>query len=140
MSRWTNAIFNLLLTSVANPCAAEFLPLTPGNSWTYREAATGQSFTVSVAGDRYLIGRNVYYAIRGYGEGTYAGYPAPGSGQLLVRTDEAGNLVYWDGERKMDMLLTSFEQVSGSWWMAPYRHCTEEGRTMAGRGSHADQR
>jgi hypothetical protein len=112
-----------------NACAlagADFFPLQNGNTWTYREATTGQTFTVRV-GQPVTIGGNVYYKLSGYAES-----------DLLARVEPVyGALVYWDEMRSQDILLTSFEQFEGGYWIAPFRPCPEQvGQGQLQRGNH----
>jgi hypothetical protein len=104
--------------------AGEFLPLAPGNNWTYRDAVSGQSFSISV-GNPVNVNQRVYYSLRGYTEDV-----------LLVRMNEYGNIVYWDQERERDILLTSFEIVPRAWFEAPHRMCPQEGQPQEAPGIH----
>lgn len=114
-----------LAVSVADAYSADLLPLAPGNGWTYRNAATGESFSVRVGSPVYLNER-VYHSLRGY-----AAEP------LLVRVNEYGNIVYWDEEAGQDVLLISFEAVPRAWWEAPKRgECTDQGQTTGERVAH----
>src|SRR5215470_17068916 len=99
------------LTFTVNVHAAELLPLAPGNTWTYRDAITGESFNVQV-GTQVYLNKRLYHTLLGYVED-----------QLLVRIDEYGNIVYWDEETGHDLLLISFEPVPTAWWEAPRRGC-----------------
>jgi hypothetical protein len=105
---------------------ADFLPLHEGNMWTYREPVTGQTLTVTV-GSPVTIASHVYYDLIGY-TGT----------DLLVRIEETyGALVYWDGDRNQELLLTSFEQFEGGHWLAPFRPCPEQdGQGQLKLGNH----
>lgn len=115
----------LLITTAALANAGEFLPLQTGNTWTYRENATGQSFTVSV-GVPFLIEETVYHSLRGYV-----------SGPVLVRFDEAQNqIVYFDEERRLELPFISFAPFESGWWNAPLRPCEEEGQTAEKPGRH----
>ncbi len=105
---------------------ADFFPLQTGNTWTYRAAATGETFNVRV-GDTVDNGGKVYYKLSGYTDA-----------DLLVRAEEVyGQLVYWDGNRNQEFLLTSFEPFEGGYWVAPFRPCPEQvGQTQVKRGNH----
>ena len=105
---------------------ADFFPLREGNAWTYRDAATGQSFSVRV-GQPVSIAGNVYYRLTGYTDS-----------ELQVRMDPVyDELVYWDDLRNQDILLTSFEPFEGGYWFAPLRPCPEQdGQTQVKRGTH----
>ncbi len=113
---------NLFKTAIVaiglHSCAlfgADFFPLQQGNTWTYREPATGQTFNVRV-GQPVTIAGHVYYDLVGYT-----------NTDLLVRIEETfGSLVYWDNTRNQEFLLTSFEQFEGGHWEAPFRPCPEQ--------------
>ena len=124
---------NLLKTAIVaiglHSCAllgADFFALQEGNTWTYREPVTGQTFSVRV-GPLVTIAGHVYYDLVGY-TGT----------DLLVRIEETyGALVYWDGAGNQDVLLTSFEQFEGGHWVAPFRPCPEQdGQGQLKLGNH----
>ena len=106
--------------------AADFIPLQPGNTWTYREPSSGQTFTVRV-GLPVTIAGHQYYDLTGY---TSTG--------LLVRIEETnGTLVYWDGLRNQEILLTDFEQFEGGYWLAPFRPCPlQDGQGQLKLGTH----
>lgn len=106
---------SLMMLLAMGGVAGDFLPLAPGNQWTYEDAATGQSFTVRVGNTPYFLNQQVYQTLHGY---------TPD--KLLVRTNEYGNIVYWDQERETDLMLTSFEIVPGAWFQAYGRECPEE--------------
>jgi hypothetical protein len=122
--------FKAVTVAIAINCCvlmgADFFPLRPGNTWTYREASSGQTFTVRV-GDAVNTGGNVYYQLTGY----------VGS-DLLVRIEPVyGTLVYWDAVKNQETLLTDFEQFEGGRWLAPFRPCPEQaGQTQVARGTH----
>lgn len=56
------AVAGLLACSASS---ADFFPLETGNTWTYKEAKTGQPFTVRV-GLPSLINQRAYYSLSGY--------------------------------------------------------------------------
>lgn len=105
---------------------ADFFPLQEGNTWTYREAATGQTFNVRV-GEPVTLAGHVYYDLAGYTDT-----------DLQVRIEETfGALVYWDGNRNQEVLLTSFEQFEGGHWLAPFRPCDlQDGQGQLKLGNH----
>lgn len=126
---------NLLKTAVlaiaVNSClllGADFLPLRDGNTWTYREAGSGQTFTVRV-GEPTTIAGNIYYKLTGY---------AVSDLLVRVKVEEVNHsLVYWDDARNQEFLLTSFEPFEGGYWFAPFRPCPEQvGQTQVKRGIH----
>ncbi|MCC6393351.1 MAG: hypothetical protein IT167_22310 [Bryobacterales bacterium] len=99
-----------------------FFPLQMGNTWIYREAGTGQSFTVTV-GTPVLMNGRVYHPIRGYT-----------AARLLARMDEQNNLVQVNEETGAEQVITSFTPFEGGWWQAPSRECDQEGQTLSRRG------
>jgi hypothetical protein len=113
----------LALFSTAGALAADFLPLKEGNTWTYRDASTGRSFTIKTGTQFYIDGR-VYYSLAGYADSSAT---AP---KLPVRIDERGDLVYFDEEKYVERVLTSFTPFERGWWEAPARMCAEEGQTL----------
>lgn len=105
---------------------ADFFPLQDGNTWTYREPITGQTFSVQVGKPATMAG-NVYYKLTGYVDS-----------DLLVRIEPVyGALMYWDAASNQEILLTSFEQFEGGRWVAPHRPCPEQdGQGQLKRGNH----
>jgi hypothetical protein len=105
---------------------ADFFPLQEGNTWTYREPASGQTFNVRV-GQPSTIAGHLYYDLIGYTDT-----------DLQVRIEEMfGALVYWDGLRNQEFLLTSFEQFEGGHWLAPFRPCPlQDGQGQLKLGNH----
>lgn len=101
--------------------AASFFPLQTGNRWTYREAKTGQTFTVQVNVPTFVNGR-VYHSLNGYV-----------SKRLLVRINEVGDLVYLNEDQATEHVLTSFTPFEGGYWNAPFRQCDQEGQTLRNR-------
>jgi hypothetical protein len=99
--------------------AAEYMPLATGNNWTYQNTAIGASFTVSVGAKQDVNGQS-YYTLTGYT-----------NSQLLVRNDQFGNLFYWDANRGMDLLLTSFEIAPGDYFVARDRPCSDSAGQVA---------
>jgi len=116
---------SLMMLLAMGGVAGDFLPLAPGNQWTYQDSVTGQSFTVHVGVTQYFLNQHVYQMLHGY---------APD--KLLVRTNEYRNIVYWDQERETDLMLTSFEIVPGAWFQAYGRECPEEGQPQENRVAH----
>jgi hypothetical protein len=107
---------------------ADFFPLQEGNKWTYREAVTGETFSIRV-GQAVPAGGHTYYKVTGYAES-----------DLLVRVnveDTYRSLVRWDQTRNLEVLLTSFEPFEGGYWLAPARPCPEQaGQTQVQPGVH----
>uniref|UniRef100_Q027M5 Intracellular proteinase inhibitor BsuPI domain-containing protein n=1 Tax=Solibacter usitatus (strain Ellin6076) TaxID=234267 RepID=Q027M5_SOLUE len=121
--------FKTALIAIGLNCClsgADFLPLREGNSWTYREPVSGQTFSVRV-GPSTTTGGNSYFKLTGYLDT-----------ELLVRAEEVfGSLMYWNEARKQEFLLTSFEPFEGGYWLAPGRACPEQdGQTQNKRGTH----
>jgi hypothetical protein len=126
MSLFKTAALALALNSCAL-LGADFFPLQNGNTWTYREPVTGQTFTVRV-GQPVTTAGNLYYKLTGYADS-----------DLLVRIEPVnGALVYWDDARNQEILLTSFEPFEGGYWSAPFRPCPDQaGQTQLKRGNHS---
>ena len=115
----------LICTAILPICslsAADFFPLAQGNTWTYRNALTGASFTVTV-GAPATINERVYYSLEGY-------MPKP----VLVRLDEQKNLTQVDPDTGREQTLTVFSTSDN--WTAPSRTCPQQGSTLERRGSH----
>lgn len=125
MQRVVTAVWWTMLASVMGLSGADFLPLAPGNQWTYQDAASGQSFTVRVEMTQYYLNQNVYNVLKGYSPN-----------KLLVRVNEFGNIVFWDLDRETDVLLTSFEVVPGAWFEAAGRQCPGVGQPQERRVQH----
>ncbi len=104
--------------SAAAVCGGDFLPLAQGNTWTYRESASGQTFTVRVGTPVAMQSGRVYHALTGYVDR-----------QLLVRNDENQQLMYLDEDSGQERFLTSF-LADGHIWAAPHRNCTNQGHTQ----------
>ena len=115
----------LMVLSAAGLSAAEFLPLAPGNNWTYQDTVTGSNFTVEIGVVQLYANNHVYHMLRGY-------TPMP----VWVRINEYGNAVYWDGEQRSDVMLTAFETGFGGWFEAGARECPEQGQAQEKRGVH----
>ena len=107
--------------------AAELMPLSLGNYWVYREARTGETFTIRVGQPVALQSGNVYHYLIGYTASSY----------VLARIDTNGNLVALDEENGVETLLTGFAEPEGRWWPAPGRgECAtvkQEGQTQEKR-------
>ncbi len=112
-----------IATAATSVWGAEFFPLREGNSWTYRNAANGQAFTVTV-GSPYILNDRIYYSVRGY-----TNQP------VLVRLDEQSELLVVDQETYSEQKLISFQPSNGS-WEAPFRICSQQGQTAEQRGVH----
>ena len=114
----TKTILTILFagaTAFAAQNASDYLPLQPGNEWTYRDQRGLATMTVRV-GTPALIGGNVYHRLIGY-------VAEP----LWVRFN-ADTLVYRDEERNQDLPLTLFASLDGPWFHAPFRGCEQEGQ------------
>ena len=110
--------------TVAGP--ADFLPLANGNTWTYRDATTGQSFDVRV-GTPIVINDRVYYSLRGFS-----------TKQLFVRQNEYGNLVMLDEEQQDERIVTSFENSPLVGQFEAYgRQCPATGAVLKDRTDYA---
>jgi hypothetical protein len=124
MSSAFRAAFAALAIGVCTLSGADFFPQQLGNSWTYREAATGQSFTVRV-GTPVFINNRVYQTLQGYTNAV-----------LMVRQDERKQLIMYNESAGVEQILTSFEPFEGGWWEAPTRPCEQLGQTLFQRGRH----
>jgi hypothetical protein len=122
MKWFKHSLIPALLTACVLP-GADFFPLREGNTWTYKEPVTGDTFSVRV-GQPVTIAENVYYKLTGYTDA-----------ELLARVEPVyGTLVYWDDARHLDVLLTSFESFEGGYWYAPLRPCPDQaGQTQIKR-------
>ncbi len=110
-----------LITAAA---AADFFPLKTGNTWTYQNHSTGQTFTVSV-GTPVVSHDQVYYSLSGF---------TPS--RILVRINDNKDLVQIDEETGREQIVTSFTPFEGGWWNAPARGCDTMGQTKVRRGEH----
>ncbi len=104
--------------------ASDFFPLQPGNRWIYREARTGQTLTMQVGVPTLTNGR-LYYSLSGYVQS-----------RLLVRTNEAGDLVYLNEDHSTEFVLTPFTPFEGGWWQAPFRQCDQQSQAVRNRGGY----
>jgi hypothetical protein len=104
---------------------ADLFPLRGGNSWTYRDSTTGQTFTMSVSGTLFYLNDHTYYSLRGYTDQP-----------ILVRLDEQQDLVVFDQEAYTERKLISFQPSDTYWWEAPNRTCEQEGQTAERRVLH----
>jgi hypothetical protein len=104
--------------------AADYLPLKPGNGWVYRDASTGQTFTVRV-GAQLFANQHVYHALF-----DYAG------DKSFVRVNGSGNLVALDEETGQEVLITAFGAVSSGWFEAQRRMCPQHGQAQEKPGVH----
>ena len=100
------AIAALLAAPAAQ--AADFLPLSPGNRWTYR-AASGETFEIKIGLNPIATGGGlVYQSLTGY-----AAEP------LLVRRGDDG-VVYWlNQEFEREEILADFRPLSGAFYSTP---------------------
>lgn len=108
----------LLLSLCAAGAAADFLPLEPGNSWTYRQTGGNETFTITVGTTPAVIGGEVYYRLTGY-------VKDPVWARVVDDT-----LYYRDEERERDVPLTVFTPLEGAWFEAPLRICEQEGQAF----------
>lgn len=101
--------------------AAEYFPLRQGNTWTYRDTATGAEFTVRVGTPVYARER-VFHQLRGY-------LDRP----VLARYNDRHQLVALDEETDNEVILTVFEPLDRIGWNAPFRQCEQDGFTDSKR-------
>lgn len=117
--RASTALFAVLACS--SLFAQDYLPLGDGNYWTYRSGSS--TFTITV-GTPYFINNLVYYSVKGYG-----------TGNMLVRRTDEGNLVQLDEETGVETPVTIFEP--GKSWTSPLSGCMQSAETAAKRGEFA---
>jgi hypothetical protein len=119
----------LTLALAGLPAAAgEALPLEMGNFWNYRDAATGQTFTIRVGTPVAMQSGRVYHFLHGY---------TPE--RVLARINEAGDLALYDEEAQEEKILTAFSATAGDWWNAPGRECALQGHLAEKRATYAGQ-
>ena len=100
------AVAAVLAASAAQ--AANFLPLSPGNHWTYR-AASGETFEITVDLNPIVaLGGLTYYKITGY-----ATQP------LYVRRDDGGVIHWLNQAFDREEILTDFTPISGAFYSTP---------------------
>jgi len=104
--------------------SSDFFPLRPGNTWTYRESTTGETFTVRV-GTPVMTNGNVYYSLDGYVKA-----------RVLARLDDAGQLVYVDEDKNIERPLTPLAPMAQGWLEAPLRICEQESQAQEKPGYH----
>jgi hypothetical protein len=114
--------FSAIATAFSQTQGPKFLPLEPGNTWTYREVRGGQEFRVRVSTPMQSNGR-IYTALAGYA----------GERPVFVRYDETGNLVRLNEETLLEDPFTNFLPADSHWWYAPLRPCDQEGQTQEQR-------
>lgn len=92
----------------------DYFPISPGNEWVYRNQR-GADWKIRV-GEPVEAGGRVYHTLEGYA-------PSP----VLVRKNDAGDLLRWDEASGTDVVLTRFEGkfASGAGF------CKEEGEVQA---------
>lgn len=104
---------------------APLLPLEMGNYWVYREAKSGESFTLRVGQPIWTQDGRAFHYLSGYKEES-----------AIVRIDERGNLVALDPENGRERLMIGWGVPSGEWWEAPAEMCSQQGQTMDRRGEY----
>lgn len=124
-TKWALSAGLLLLSLAGMAQAADFMPLAPGNNWTYQDAKTGATFKVEVARTPFYMNDHVYNVLKGY---------TPQ--QKFVRINEYGNVVYYDQEFEQEFMLTAFEVVPGAWFEAYGRVCPGQGQAQEKRVTH----
>jgi hypothetical protein len=117
----TKFLINALLLTLAAATSVyggNLFPLSSGNSWMYRDAATGHTFEVR-ASLPVIVNGQTYHYLTGFGPE-----------KLMARVNEFGNLVYWDENLGMELIITSFE----TGWIGEFesygRQCATWGRTL----------
>ncbi|MEO5926517.1 MAG: BsuPI-related putative proteinase inhibitor [Bryobacteraceae bacterium] len=114
----------LLAAGVGTAAPADFMPLAVGNTWTYRNATTGQTFDIRV-GTPLMTNDQVYYPLRGFA-----------AKQLYVRVNEYGNLVYLDQDNQVEPVLVGFT-ASRTAYSSSGRTCPAWARTLEQRAEHS---
>jgi hypothetical protein len=115
------AVSRLALTAAflgSSLFGADLFPMQEGNTWTYREARTGGTFTITVGADVALNGQT-YHPLAGYVRQ-----------EVLARVDDLNQLVYADPDSGQESVLTYFAPADSGWWDAPLRICAEQGQTV----------
>ncbi len=107
-------LLTLFLCASAAFCA-DYLPLQLGNYWTYRDLASGQTFTIRVGTPLALNDGRTFTRIDGYV-----------NDDLWVRRAEDGSLLQLDEETGNEYPLTSFDVAAPMWAAAPSRGCEHE--------------
>ncbi|HLX44687.1 MAG TPA: BsuPI-related putative proteinase inhibitor [Bryobacteraceae bacterium] len=113
-----------LITLIGLAPGADFFPLRTGNTWTYRNSNTGESFSMTV-GLPVVMNDRVYNQLRGYVDQP-----------VFVRLNEQNDLIVVNDETFQEQPLTSFTSFDHGWWEAPSRTCLQQGRTSESRGLH----
>ncbi len=109
-------LFAFALLAPAFLSAGDYLPLEPGNTWTYRHVGGRDTFTISAGLEPAVVGSSIYYRLTGYA-----------SQPLWVRSAGDG-LYYRDDRNGSEALLTPFTP-SDSWTDAPFRSpCIQQAR------------
>lgn len=97
------------LFTMAAASAGEYLPLYPGNSWTYQSTSTGEVQRISVGMQPlYLQSGQIYYKLDGY-----ALQP------LWVRYGSDGVLYWLNEEYLREEILTDFRPFNGGYYDTP---------------------
>ena len=107
----------ILLATAASSVNAEKLPLSIGNTWTYRSVEGAETFTIRVGAPVWMQSGRTYNYLSGYTDQV-----------LLARIDEQGNLVALNEENREETLITGFGFASENWWPASGRPCLQEGQ------------
>jgi hypothetical protein len=107
-------VFSLVLFLTSAAEAADFFPLYPGNSWTYR-TDSGETFQITVGFSPIVLsdGR-IYHRVNGYA-----------TRGLFVRRAE-DRLLYWHDGAQQDAILTDFRPLSGAFYTSPISEPCEQ--------------
>lgn len=122
---WALSAGLLMLSLAGTAQAADFLPLEPGNNWTYKDTKTGATFKVEVARTQIYVNNHTYSVLKGF-------TPEP----KWVRTNEYGNIVYYEPDTEQDLMFLSFETGGAGWFEAHGRTCPQQGQAQAKRVAH----
>lgn len=116
MTTLTPFLFSSLFLISSAAHAADFFPLHPGDSWTYR-SALNEKFTISVGLTPLATADgNVYYQLTGYST----------KPQWVRRGDDG--VVYWLNEEvSREEILIDFRPLAGAWYNTPISEPCEQG-------------
>lgn len=115
-------IASLLWTACA-AAQTNYLPLWPGNQWIYRADGPGQPWAFTVeTGEAEEFNSTSYYPVRGFP-----------SGELWLRSTDAGVILAWDPEAKQERVFARLDASEGERWPSGLP-CTGDG-TVASRAA-----
>jgi hypothetical protein len=98
-----NLILGALLAAQAVH-AANFFPLSPGNSWTYR-SASGETFEITIGLNPIMTGGQVYHQVTGYA-----------TRPLFLRRGDNGVIFWLNHDQNREEILTDIRPLSGAYY------------------------